>query len=120
MTVDELLQNDIMQESNFSCPLLMVKKKTGEQILCVESVNVVDSSLYATDASALGLGGILIQWQGDTRVLKPVVYFSSQTTPEEKHLHSYGLETLAVLCSLKKLGFICWGCISVFLLILPL
>lgn len=55
-----------------------------------------------TDASSLGVGGILMQWQKDTRVLKPVAYFSRQTTPEEKHLHSYELETLAVVCSLKK------------------
>lgn len=55
-----------------------------------------------TDASSLGIGGILMQWQKDTRVLKPVAYFSRQTTPEEKHLHSYELETLAIVCSLKK------------------
>lgn len=55
-----------------------------------------------TDASSLGVGGILMQWQKESRVLKPVAYFSRQTTPEEKHLHSYELETLAVVCSLKK------------------
>lgn len=55
-----------------------------------------------TDASSLGIGGILMQWQRDSRVLKPVAYFSRQTTPEERHLHSYELETLAVVCSLKK------------------
>lgn len=55
-----------------------------------------------TDASSLGVGGILMQWQKETRVLKPVAYFSRQTTAEEKHLHSYELEALAVVCSLKK------------------
>lgn len=55
-----------------------------------------------TDASSLGIGGILMQWQSGVRVLKPVAYFSRQTTPEEKHLHAYELETLAVVCSLKK------------------
>lgn len=55
-----------------------------------------------TDASALGVGGILMQWQNSPRVLKPVAYFSRQTTPEERHLHSYELETLAIVCSLKK------------------
>lgn len=55
-----------------------------------------------TDASSLGIGGILMQWQRDSRVLKPVAYFSRQTTPEEKHLHSYELETLAVVNSLRK------------------
>lgn len=55
-----------------------------------------------TDASSLGIGGILLQWQRDIRVLKPVAYYSRQTTPEERHLHSYELETLAVVCALKK------------------
>lgn len=55
-----------------------------------------------TDASSQGVGGILMQWQKDIRVLKPIAYFSRQTTPEERHLHSYELETLAVVCSLKK------------------
>lgn len=55
-----------------------------------------------TDASALGIGGILMQWQASPRVLKPVAYFSRQTTVDEKHFHSYELETLAVVCSLKK------------------
>lgn len=55
-----------------------------------------------TDASSLGLGGILMQWQSSPRVLKPVAYFSRQTTAEEKFFHSYELETLAVVCSLKK------------------
>lgn len=55
-----------------------------------------------TDASALGIGGILMQWQKNTRYLKPVAYYSRQTTHDEKHLHSYELETLAVICSLKK------------------
>lgn len=55
-----------------------------------------------TDASSLGLGGILMQWQRNPRELKPVAYFSRQTTPEERHMHSYELETLAVVCSLKK------------------
>lgn len=50
-----------------------------------------------TDASSLGIGGILMQWQKEIRVLKPVCYFSRQTTPEERHLHSYELETLAVV-----------------------
>jgi transposase InsO family protein len=55
-----------------------------------------------TDASSRGIGGILLQWQFNPRVLKPVAYFSRQTAPEEKFLHSYELETLAVVCSLKK------------------
>lgn len=61
----------------------------------------LDTELHA-DASSLGLGGILLQWQINPRVLKPVAYFSRQTTPVERFFHSYELETLAVVCSLKK------------------
>lgn len=61
----------------------------------------LDTELH-TDASALGIGGIILQWQENPRVLKPVAYFSRQTTLEERHLHSYELETLAIVCSLKK------------------
>ncbi|XP_069364889.1 uncharacterized protein [Maniola hyperantus] len=37
-TIDELLQNDIIQESksDYASPILMIKKKTGEQRLCVD------------------------------------------------------------------------------------
>lgn len=56
-----------------------------------------------TDASRVGIGGILLQrTQGSTEPLKPVAYFSRQTTPEEKNFHSYELETLAVVCALRK------------------
>lgn len=54
-----------------------------------------------TDASSLGLAGILLQIQEDTR-LHPVAYFSRQTTDPESRLHSYELETLAVVESLRK------------------
>lgn len=56
-----------------------------------------------TDASRLGIGGVLLQRpQGSTESFKPVAYYSRQTTPEEKNFHSYELETLAVVCALRK------------------
>lgn len=54
-----------------------------------------------TDASKLGLGGILMQYQRDNS-LKPIAYFSRVTTKEESFYHSYELETLAVVESLKR------------------
>ena len=54
-----------------------------------------------TDASALGLAGILLQYQADER-LHPVAYFSRQTTEAEGKYHLYELETLVVVESLKK------------------
>lgn len=54
-----------------------------------------------TDASKLGLGGILMQRQSDNS-LKPIAYFSRTTSKEEQNYHSYELETLAVVESLKR------------------
>lgn len=54
-----------------------------------------------TDASKLGLGGILMQYQNDGS-LKPIAYFSRVCTREESLYHSYELETLAVVESLKR------------------
>jgi hypothetical protein len=54
-----------------------------------------------TDASALGVAGILLQKQDDGK-LHPVAYYSRQTSEAESKYHSYELETLAVVESLKK------------------
>lgn len=55
-----------------------------------------------TDASRVGIGGILVQRIRGNNSFQPVAFYSRQTTPEEKNFHSYELETLAVVCSLKK------------------
>lgn len=55
-----------------------------------------------TDASKHGIGGILLQRTKESDSFNPVAFYSRQTSPEEKHFHSYELETLAVVCSLKK------------------
>lgn len=55
-----------------------------------------------TDASKVGVGGILMQRCPGDEHFRPVAYYSRQTSPEEKHFHAYELETLAVVCSLKK------------------
>lgn len=54
------------------------------------------------DASKIGLGGILLQKPDENSSFKPVAYYSKQTSKEEEYLHSYELETLAVVQSLKK------------------
>lgn len=53
------------------------------------------------DASKLGVAGMLLQEHSDNH-LHPVAYFSRQTTDSEQNFHSYELETLAVVDSLKK------------------
>ena len=53
-----------------------------------------------TDASAIGLGAILIQLnqKNEKRV---IAYYNRKTSPEEQKYHSYDLETLAVFAALK-------------------
>lgn len=54
-----------------------------------------------TDASKEGLAGILLQANSEG-VFQPVSYFSRKTNTEERKLHSYDLETLAVVASLNR------------------
>lgn len=54
-----------------------------------------------TDASKMGLAGILLQRSG-SNPWRPVAYYSRQTTADEQKLHSFELETLAVVSSLAK------------------
>lgn len=55
-----------------------------------------------TDASQIGIGGILMQRPDEKSPLRAVAYFSRQTTSDERHFHSFELETLAVVASLNR------------------
>ncbi|XP_037295944.1 uncharacterized protein LOC115444529 isoform X1 [Manduca sexta] len=63
--------------------------------------NIAHETEIHTDASKMGIAGILLQKQTD-KEFKPVYYFSRVTTKEEMNYHSYELETLAVVESLKR------------------
>lgn len=52
-----------------------------------------------TDASASGVAGLLLQRSNGDK--KAIGYFSKQTTYEQKIYHSYELETMAVVMSLR-------------------
>jgi len=54
-----------------------------------------------TDASALGFGAVLLQRKSDKK-LHPIFYFSKRTTETESKLHSFELETLAIIYALKR------------------
>lgn len=73
---------------------------TKRPILAIYDPNA-ETELH-TDASKIGIGGILLQKPPNGDTFRPVAFYSRQTTPEEKHFHAYELETLAVVCSLKK------------------
>lgn len=49
-----------------------------------------------TDASKIGLAGILFQIDPETGKRHVIGYFSSQTIPVERNYNSYQLDTLAV------------------------
>lgn len=78
---------------------LLKTKLINKPVLASFNVNL-ETEVH-TDASSKGLGGILIQKQenGDK---KPVAYFSRVTSAAERVYHSYELETLAVIESLKR------------------
>lgn len=54
-----------------------------------------------TDASSLGVAGILMQKQANGH-FQPVSYYSRATTQAEQSWHSYELETLAVVEAVKR------------------
>lgn len=54
-----------------------------------------------TDASADGFGSVLLQRQEDGK-LHPVSYYSRRTTAAEARYHSFELETMAVVYSLRR------------------
>lgn len=59
----------------------------------------LDTELH-TDASKLGVAGILMQRDAEGTI-RPVAYYSRKTTDDEQKLHSFDLETLAVIASLQ-------------------
>lgn len=61
-----------------------------------------------TDASALGIAGILMQKQG-TGVWAPVAYFSQATNEAEKKYHSFELEMLAIVKAIERFHMYLYG-----------
>lgn len=69
-------------------------------VLCIYSPNT-DTQLH-TDASSQGFGGILMQRQRIDNKYHPVMFFSRKTNSAESKLHSFELETLAIVYALKR------------------
>jgi hypothetical protein len=77
-----------------------IKQKLSEQpILCLYNPNA-ETELHC-DASSLGFGLILLQKQSDN-TFHPVFYFSQRTTSVQSRYHSYELEMLAIINSIKR------------------
>lgn len=72
------------------------KRLTERPILALYDPKL--STELHTDASKLGIAGILMQ----NMILRPVAYYSRKTTNDDHKLHSFELETLAVIASLNR------------------
>lgn len=68
-------------------------------VLCIYSPTA-ETQLH-TDASSHGFGGILMQKQSDGK-FHPVMFFSRKTDQAEAKMHSFELETLAIVYSLQR------------------
>lgn len=78
----------------------ILKSKLVERpILALYNPNL-ETELH-TDASKLGIAGILLQ-RGVDGLLRPVAYYSRKTSADEQKFHSFELETLAVVASLNR------------------
>lgn len=77
---------DMLRKSLTQSPILNIYDPNSENILC-------------TDASRMGVAGILTQIQDKLEVV--IGYFSRHTTPTEQRYHSFELEMLAVVAAVK-------------------
>lgn len=89
----------IFGETEMNAFEILREKLTAEPVLKIYSP-FARTELH-TDASSIGFGGVLMQEQSDGS-LHPVMYFSKRTDMHESKLHSFELETLAVIHSIKR------------------
>lgn len=106
--------------SLISKPLYKLTKEGAKYIVtdeCIEAFEILKKHLASSpilviynprretelhcDASASGFGSILMQKQDDG-LFHPVSYFSKRTTDPETRYHSFELETLAIIYSLRR------------------
>lgn len=77
-----------------------LKHKLCERDVLTIFDNKKDHEVH-TDASSIGIAGVLLQRENDNS-LHPVAYYSRKTTDVERKFHSYELESLAVVESLDR------------------
>lgn len=72
---------------------------TSRQVIAIYEPHA-ETELH-TDTCKFGVAGVLLQKNKES-MLRPVSYFSRKTTVDEQKLHSFELETLAVIASLNR------------------
>lgn len=85
------------QETAFQC----IKNKLVTRPLLALYNPQFETEVHC-DASKIGIGGVLLQKENIDTPMRPVAYYSRQTTREEEFWHSYELETMAVVFSLQR------------------
>lgn len=79
--------------------MTLKSRLTEAPILAIYNPN--DLTELHCDASSAGYGAILMQRKSDGK-MHPVFYFSRRTTDKEAKLHSFELETLAIIYALER------------------
>lgn len=98
----QLLKKDVVYEFTEDCraAFTTLKQKLMESpILAI--YNPHNETELHCDASACGFGAVLMQKQPDGK-FHPVAYYSKTASPPESRLHSYELETLAIVYALRR------------------
>ena len=78
----------------------LLKERLIERPVMAVYDNKFETELH-TDASKLGIAGILMQRNAEG-IIRPVAYYSRKTTKDEQKFYSFDLETLAVIASLHR------------------
>lgn len=96
MTADHIQAVENLKGALISKPVLRIYSPTAETEL-------------HTDACSSGFGGVLLQRQTDDGLMHPVMYHSKKTSPTESKLHSFELETLAIVYCLQRFRIYLFG-----------
>lgn len=98
----DLTKNKVIFE--FNEPRIEAFKKLKEDLVKAPVLAVYspdkETELHC-DASKIGFGAVILQKQSDKK-LHLIFYFSKATSAAEKNYHSFELETLAIIYSLRR------------------
>lgn len=81
-------------------------KLISAPVLCIYNPNAETQLHY--DASSLGFGSALLQKQPDGK-FHPIAYYSKRASPAESKYHSFEMECLCIIYSLKRFHVYLYG-----------
>ena len=80
----------------------LVVRLTSAPVLALPDTRTGAMFTVATDASNVGIAGVLLQDQGTGLGLQPCEYYARKLKPAEKNYDAYNLEALAATQAIKK------------------